>query len=166
MKARPSASPLASERPGTPFLLFDDACGLCTASIRFVQQHATGIRREAPQLHCAALQGAVGERLRAARPELATIDSIVWVTGTHVDNSTILVRSDAVLAALRYMGGAWKILAFSASLLPRRLRDAVYDMFARRRLTLGKRFGLSPAHTPAAQTSPPHAPRVDGQDIA
>ena len=45
----------------------------------------------------------------------------------------MLVRSSAVLRVLRYLGGAWSLVAWAGTLVPRSVRDRVYDFIARHR---------------------------------
>lgn len=47
-------------------------------------------------------------------------------------NGIAYVRSDAVLAIARVLGGPWRLVAL-ARCFPRRLRDWAYDLFARNR---------------------------------
>lgn len=82
----------------------------------------------------------------ASEPALAGVDSLVWVEPEHpvepgapLPPLRILVRSSAVLAAGRYLGGAWAMLATLGGLAPRGLRDALYDRFARNRHRLSGR---------------------------
>jgi len=49
-----------------------------------------------------------------------------------LDGDHLLTRSDAVIAALRALGGGWRA-AGMVSIVPRRLRDALYTAFAKRR---------------------------------
>lgn len=49
-----------------------------------------------------------------------------------VDGARCFVRSDAVFEILRCIGGPWRALTVF-QLLPRPLRDAVYDWIARNR---------------------------------
>jgi len=48
----------------------------------------------------------------------------------------LLTRSAGVLHLLRRLGGPWRVLAALSGLVPRPLRDAVYDFVARIRLRL------------------------------
>jgi predicted DCC family thiol-disulfide oxidoreductase YuxK len=84
-------------------------------------------------LRFAALQGAYGKALRAHHPELEGVDSMVWVDpdGGN-DSARVLVRSDAALRVARYLGGWWN-LALIGRLLPRSVRDALYNLIARHR---------------------------------
>ena len=103
-------------------LLYDGVCGLCATSVQFILRHE---RRHT--LLFAPLQGDRAAQVRARHPELAGVDSMVWVEGERVQ-----VRSDAVIAAARYLGFPWA-LAAAALLLPRPIRDGLYDFVARHR---------------------------------
>jgi predicted DCC family thiol-disulfide oxidoreductase YuxK len=123
-----------SKRPDAPVLLYDGTCGFCARSVQFVLAHdRRGTLRFGP------LQGDFGRSLAAAHPELHDVDSVVWVDGTAVK-----VRSDAALAVLDYLGGVWSALSALGRLVPRRLRDALYDATARRRFMLAARACLLP----------------------
>lgn len=55
-------------------------------------------------------------------------------TVVFYDHDGLHVRSNAVLRALRTIGGTWSMLAAIATVLPAAFRDWVYDFIARRRL--------------------------------
>jgi predicted DCC family thiol-disulfide oxidoreductase YuxK len=60
-----------------------------------------------------------------------------------------VVRSDAFLHILRRLGGWWKILAALVSVVPRPVRDAVYDFVARVRFRIfGRRDEVCPVMPP------------------
>lgn len=110
-------------------LLYDGSCGLCARSVQFVLQH-----EGAPHsLRFATLQGPHGRRALAAHPALAGVDSVVWVEPSGDGNGRVLVRSDAVLAVLDYLGGRWRWLARIGRLVPRVSRDALYRVVAHNR---------------------------------
>ena len=116
-----------------PILLYDGDCGFCARSVQFVLNH----ERADQSLRFATLQGAQGARARAARPDLAGIDSVFWVEPTPDGGvRRVLVRSDAALRAMAYLGGAWRVLAAVGRAVPRPIRDGVYDLVARNRLRL------------------------------
>ncbi len=61
------------------------------------------------------------------------------------DDGTLLVRSNAFVHILRRLGGGWRILAGIIAVIPRPLRDVVYDFIARIRYRVfGKRNDLCP----------------------
>jgi predicted DCC family thiol-disulfide oxidoreductase YuxK len=123
----------------TPVLLYDGDCGFCAGSVQFVLRHEPPSARSA--LRFAPLQSAFGEGVRAAVPMLAQVDSVVW---HDPRTGRTLVRSDAALAVLRHLGGAWRVLAVLGGLVPRLLRDGLYDAIARRRFALAARACLLP----------------------
>src|SRR5437867_3545633 len=81
-----------------------------------------------------SVRGAPGAALLARHPELAGVDSLCWVEGGEGGTGKgerVLVRSEAVLAVARYLGGWWRV-GLAARVIPRALRDAGYSWFARR----------------------------------
>ncbi|MBL0170334.1 MAG: DUF393 domain-containing protein [Gemmatimonadaceae bacterium] len=117
-----------------PVLLYDGACGLCAASVQFVLRHESPSRPSS--LRFAPLQGAFGEVVRARHPDIRLIDSVVWYEPLANGASRVRVRSEAALALLTQLGGKWRTLAVLVRLVPRPLRDALYDAIARRRTRL------------------------------
>ena len=111
----------------TPVLLYDGACGLCASSVQFILRHE---RRH--ELRFAPLQGALAADVRQRHPRLEGLDSMVWVEPAP-GGSRVFVRSSAALRAALYMGGPWRLLGRLGLLVPKRLRDGVYDFIARHR---------------------------------
>jgi predicted DCC family thiol-disulfide oxidoreductase YuxK len=111
-------------------LLYDGTCGFCARNIQFVLHRERGRHT----LHFASLQSPVGAEVRARHPDLAAVDSVFWLEPADGDRpERVLVRSAAVLRVLTYLGGMWGALARLGALVPRSLRDAVYDFVARHR---------------------------------
>ena len=112
----------------SPVLLYDGTCGFCARSVQLILQHD---RRGT--LRFAALQGAYGAAARSRHPELAGIDSMVWMEpATPGTTERVWVRSAAALQIARYLGGLWHI-ARAAGVLPRPLLDWAYNVIARHR---------------------------------
>ena len=127
-------------RPGTQaVLLYDGDCGFCAGSVQFVLRNEPASAR--PRLAFAPLQGQFGTRIRAQFPELSGIDSVVWYDPTI---PSVRVRSTAALAVAAHLGGAWSIVGALGRLVPRALRDAVYDQIARRRFAIAAPACLLP----------------------
>lgn len=123
-------------------LLYDGTCGLCAASVQFVLRH-----ERQTTLRFAPLQGEFAEQLVARHPELRGVDSLVWVeTASATAAEAVAVRSDAVLQVIAYLGGWWLLLS-ALRIVPRRLRDAAYDIVAahRHRVSAAQCFMPDPA---------------------
>ena len=115
---------------GCPVILFDGVCNLCTGSVRFV------IERDArKQFRFASLQSPVAEKLLGAQGRDGDrLESVVLVVGERTYR-----KSTAALLIARRLDGLWPLLS-ALLVIPRPLRDAVYDWIGKRRYRLfGKR---------------------------
>ncbi len=104
-------------------VVFDGVCSLCVRSVRFILAH----ERDAT-LRFAPLQSAAGARLMRQfgfEPDNAK-------TFVLIADNKAYVKSDAAIRIARYFRGAWRLLAV-VRLVPRPLRDWVYDSVARNR---------------------------------
>lgn len=111
-----------------PVLLYDGTCGFCNASVQFIIA-----RDRRKTMKFAPLQSDVGQQVIGRHPELEGVDSVVYVNAVgDASQETVAVRSDAALAVCRYLGAPWS-WAGVARIVPARLRDAGYDLFARHR---------------------------------
>jgi len=111
-------------------LLYDGTCGFCAKSIQFVLQR----ERRRRTLRFASLDSSVGREVRAQYPELDRVDSVVWIEADSAARDyRLYVRSEAVFKVLKYLGGIWTAFAVAGAVIPRSLRDWVYDFVARNR---------------------------------
>ncbi len=105
-------------------LFFDGGCGLCHNSVKVL----IALDRKAKLLF--APLGGVTFLERVPEPARAGLpDSLVLSTG----DGQLHVRSNAVLRALEEIGGIWTFEAKLGRLIPRPLRDRLYDAIARAR---------------------------------
>lgn len=111
-------------------MLYDGLCGFCNRGVQTVLRYD---RRGT--LRFAALQSEYGQAVIARHPELAGVDSVVFLERGGGGEERVHVRSDAALRVAAYLGGAWKIF-LAARLIPKPLRDFLYDTFARNRYKL------------------------------
>lgn len=107
-------------------LLYDGDCGYCNGWVRWLLRHDAG-----GSLCFAMLQGAHGAAFLERVPALARLDSIILVEGTG-EATRVYVRSAASIRLARYLGVPWSLFALVV-VIPRPLRDALYDFVARHR---------------------------------
>jgi predicted DCC family thiol-disulfide oxidoreductase YuxK len=121
----------------TEELFYDGHCGLCQHAVRFIlAEDTTGT-----SFRFAPLQGETFLARVAAERRAGLPDSVVVLTR----DGELLVRSAAFLHIFRRLGGAWRALAAVLSVIPRGMRDFLYDFVARIRYRVfGKREDLCP----------------------
>ncbi len=121
--------PAATKAPEAPDRIFYDGdCGLCHHAVTFLVTRD----REGSRFRFAPLFGETFERQVPAALRGSLPDSLVL----QRPDGTLLLRSDAALAAMRRLGSGWPLLAALGRLVPRFLRDRVYDLVARWRSRL------------------------------
>lgn len=106
-------------------VLFDGYCNLCNGAVRFLLK-----RDRRGKFAYAALSWPYGKSVKAAFPELKDVDSIVLFDGNRV-----FTKSTAALKIAGHMPGLWPVMKVFL-VLPRFIRDAVYDLIARNRYAL------------------------------
>jgi predicted DCC family thiol-disulfide oxidoreductase YuxK len=113
-------------------LIYDADCGMCSRLVLRVLKWET--RRS---LRFAALDSDAARRALAKREDLRKLDSVFWVElDAGGQPERCLARSDAILAIVSYLGGRWRWAQW-IRIVPRRLRDWIYDLVARHRHRLG-----------------------------
>jgi predicted DCC family thiol-disulfide oxidoreductase YuxK len=119
-----------------PILLYDGVCGLCN---RFVQLI---LRRDRKAVfNFASLQSALAARILARHNANPTdLDTVYVVLNHELTDENLLARSEAVLFVLEHLEGVFRPTASLLQLLPKFLRDAIYNTLARHRYRI---FGRS-----------------------
>jgi len=105
-------------------VFYDGVCGLCHQSVQFLL-----VRDKNKTLKFAPLQGETAQRRNDLPVELR---SVVFVAQAGTPQELLYFRSEAVLRLLDHIGGWWRMVAW-LRIVPRPVRDAVYDGIARRR---------------------------------
>lgn len=106
-----------------PVLLFDGVCNLCAGSVQFI------IKRDPEaRVKFASLQSEQGKKLLSVHSLPANqLKSLVFI-----ENGKAYTRSTGALKVARYLNGAWPVL-YIFMIIPRFIRDVVYDWVARNR---------------------------------
>ncbi|OJW81157.1 MAG: hypothetical protein BGO69_04465 [Bacteroidetes bacterium 46-16] len=107
-----------------PILFFDGVCNLCNSWVQFVLKHD----RE-KQLIFASLQSPYGQQ---AQQEIKKLQGSVPDSLILYHNNKFYTRSAAALKTAGLMGGMWPLLGIGF-ILPAFIRNAIYDMVARKR---------------------------------
>src|SRR6185295_15420102 len=94
----------------------------------------------------AALDSEAGAAVRARHSSLQGVDSLVLVEELGSEER-VSVRSTAVLRILRYLGGPWKA-GLVGYVIPREIRDSLYDVVAWWRYRLFGRYDSCPVPPP------------------
>jgi predicted DCC family thiol-disulfide oxidoreductase YuxK len=113
-------------RAGESVVLFDGVCKLCNGWARFLIRHDN--RRH---FRLASVQSPQGQALLV----WAGLPTERFDTMALIDDSQLLVRSDALLRILAQLPGPWRMLAL-LRFIPRPLRDWCYDRIALNRYRL------------------------------
>jgi len=104
-------------------ILFDGVCNLCNGAITFIIQ-----RDKKDIFRYALLQSEIGKELAAKHHiDIDKVDSIILVT-----EDKAYAKSTAALRIAKHLSAGWPLLS-AFLILPRFLRDAVYDFIARNR---------------------------------
>jgi predicted DCC family thiol-disulfide oxidoreductase YuxK len=123
------------------YIFYDGHCGLCHRAVKFVLKHD----RSGNTFRFAPLQGETIQLHIPAERRASLPDTFVVLTR----DGTLLMRSNASLHILERLGGGWRSLANILRVIPRGLRNLIYDFVARIRYRLfGRRDDLCPVVPP------------------
>jgi predicted DCC family thiol-disulfide oxidoreductase YuxK len=104
-------------------ILFDGVCNFCNSSVNFVMKHDKKDR-----FRFAPLQSDTGKKiLQQFHEDTDATDSVILI-----ENSGLYKRSTAILRIAKRLGGAY-VLLYGFMIVPRFLRDAVYNFIGRNR---------------------------------
>ncbi len=109
-------------------VFYDGECAFCNRWVQFILK-----QDQLRKFHYASLQLLQSESVQLdksqQKPDMDTI--------RYLKNGRVYERSEAILNILRDLGGFWKI-SFLFRLIPRVLRDKMYDLIATNRYRFQK----------------------------
>lgn len=104
-------------------LLFDGHCSLCNAAVDFVLKRDTK-----KKLLLASIQGPAGQLvMKKHQLPPSYLDTLVLV-----EQGQIYLGSTAAIRVARLLGGGWPLL-YSLIIIPKGLRDRIYQWIGKRR---------------------------------
>lgn len=116
-----------------PILFYDGSCGFCNRSVQFVLQHE---RR--PIIHFAAIQSEFAARFfkeKGVEVDLSTL--YFW------DQQELTERSSGALRVTRFLKMPYRLF-FAGLIVPRFIRNGIYNFIARRRHRIAGSFCVIP----------------------
>ncbi|MGC2197457.1 MAG: DCC1-like thiol-disulfide oxidoreductase family protein [Terriglobales bacterium] len=127
-----------------PILLYDGVCGLCNRLVQFILRHDHN-----DAFRFASLQSARAEEmLKRHDVSAADLDTFYVIADPGQPSERLFARSDAVAYVLSELGGIWKVVGWLWNLLPRYIRDALYNLVARHRYQVFGRLSACPLPDP------------------
>jgi predicted DCC family thiol-disulfide oxidoreductase YuxK len=112
-------------------VLYDGVCGLCNGLNQFLLKRDTQDR-----LRFASLQSSFSNVvLKRHGANSADLDTVYVVLHHGQPSERLLARSDAILYLVGQLGGIWR-LGKVGRLMPKLLRDAMYNLVATNRYRL------------------------------
>lgn len=106
------------------YIFYDSACGMCNRFVRLVL-----IEDQWSTVKLAPLLGETFQKIISKDDKKDLPDSIIIYT----DGGKILFKSEAIIEVLFHLGGVWKVLGYMIYIIPRSIRDILYDVTGRYR---------------------------------
>lgn len=106
-----------------PVILFDGVCNFCNYWVNFAIK-----RDKKKKIRFTPLQGETAKKLVLQ----FDLDPNALSTVILIDAGKVYTQSSAVLRMCKYLDGGWK-LAYGLMIIPKFLRDAIYNIIARNR---------------------------------
>lgn len=104
-------------------VLFDGVCNLCSSSVQFILKHD-----KKNQFLFGSLQGNYGQEML----QKYQLSSSEFNSFMLIEEGKLYTKSTGALRMLKYIGGFWG-LAYGFIIVPKFIRDAVYNWISRNR---------------------------------
>lgn len=128
---------------GRNVVLYDGVCGLCNFVVRFL------LRFDGRETFVfVPLESALAGELLAPFGRYDGPEGVNLLTAALTPGQQLFRRSDAVLQALRLLGGVWSVPAAIYSMIPHSVRERTYGFVARHRYQIFGRYDTCPIPTP------------------
>lgn len=109
------------------YIIFDDECNFCKKSTHFISK-----RDKSMKFKFASIHNDVGKEILSLSGCPENINSVILII-----NGKYYTKSSAVFRTLRHFDSIWKLLSILL-LIPKPIRDYVYDIIAKNKHKLNK----------------------------
>jgi len=117
-------------------VFYDGVCGLCNRLVQFLLK-----RDRDNKLRFASLQSEFASKVLSRHGiDPTDLDTVHVVENYEGRDELVFDRSNAILRAVRELGGLWSFVAALGMIVPRFIRDLFYTLVARNRYRV---FGKS-----------------------
>jgi len=125
-------------------VLYDGVCALCNTTVNFLLKvDRKGVLAYAP------LQGETAKEIRSEYSQAnANEQSVVFMRRGEMGRFDFYHRSDAFITILRELGSGWRLVAGVLRLIPRPIRDRIYDLIAAHRYRWFGKYDSCPLPPP------------------
>ena len=113
--------------PQPDTIFYDGYCGLCHRWVKFVMPRDDGSRFRFAPLQGPTFAEAVDPEVRERLPDSIIVQRFNNTNPNDARNPELLTKSSAILHILHRLGGGWRVLSWLGRIVPRPLRDVVYD---------------------------------------
>ena len=121
-----------------PIIFYDGVCGLCDRSVQFLIKHDNKRKLRYATLQSTLAKSVLGKDI--------TFDSFIYY-----NQNKIYQRSSGALMAAKQLGGWWKLTGIFW-MVPRFLRDGIYDWIAQNRYQWFGKYDSCKIPTPEQKT--------------
>ena len=126
-----------------PIALYDGVCGLCNRLVQFI------LRRDRDdQFRFASLQSPLAAEILQRHAIALDLNTVYVVLDYQQPSEHLLARSSAILFVLQKLRHPWPLWGNVAHLVPRPLRDAIYNRIARNRYRIWGKYDTCPLPDP------------------
>jgi predicted DCC family thiol-disulfide oxidoreductase YuxK len=108
-------------------ILFDASCRVCTASVKFLQA-----KTKKDVLDFIPLQSDIAETILKYYIPTPSCDSVIFIHKLTDEKWMYYTKSDALINCAALLNFPWSLLKLFV-IVPRRIRDSFYELFARHR---------------------------------
>ncbi len=126
------------EIPSHPIILYDGVCGLCNRLNTFVLK-----RDREDRFRFASLQSDAARTILNRHGIRANdLDTVYVVLNVEQADERLLGRSEAVIFIVSALGGFWRFAAAVFRVVPRFLRDPLYNLVAHNRYRIFGKYDI------------------------